>query len=448
LNEVENVGKTLVNAVWGRKRAIGGSTLAWGGQSLPFTHMDFSYRPWLQNSGWPISFESVAAYYNDANSFMGVDRLDYHQDIFSRAHIKDPGFNSSLIDFHVSKWAKEPNFQVLYKDFLQEKVTVVYNAQLQKIYQLENGAVEKIEVRNFNKEKIFYKVNTLIIAAGGIETTRILLNNNIGNHSGWLGKCFMEHPCIELGDVITDQPYQLQKHCNTHLWKKNKYSTRFSLSKKFQEEHTILNCSASIMFRPPMDKFDPYAELLAFKKDFKLRRLFKVSGSSGDMLKSIWAYMKDRFYYKVNADNKLVLMIEQEPVTDSYIGLSDVKDEFGLLKAKVSWHITYKTWETVIAISQLLKTEIERVNLGKVKLYEYISPETKNWDSYLSDVNHHMGGCRMSSSSENGVVDENLRVWNTPNCFVCSSAVFPTASHSNPTLTIMALALRLVDFLK
>ncbi|HTC00044.1 MAG TPA: hypothetical protein VK705_05130, partial [Ferruginibacter sp.] len=258
LNEVENTGKELVNAIWGRKRAIGGTTLVWGGQSLPFTPIDFSYRPWVQNSGWPISFDSVAQYYDDANAFMGIDGLNYYDDIFSKAKITDPGIDPLLLDFHVSKWANEPNFQTLYKHFLLKNVTVLYNAQLSRIYQLPDGTVDKIEVQNFKREKTFFNINKLIIAGGGIETVRILLNNNIGNHSGWLGKCFMEHPCIELGDVITSESYQLQKHFNTHIWNKNKYSIRLSLSKSFQEQNKTLNCSASFMFRPSRDKFDPY----------------------------------------------------------------------------------------------------------------------------------------------------------------------------------------------
>ena len=56
-----------------------------------------------------------------------------------------------------------------------------------------------------------------------------------------------------------------------------------------------------------------------------------------------------------------------------------------------------------------------------------------------------MGGCRMSKKSSNGVVNSDLQVWGHPNLYVCSSAVFPTGSHSNPTLTILALACRLAN---
>ena len=45
------------------------------------------------------------------------------------------------------------------------------------------------------------------------------------------------------------------------------------------------------------------------------------------------------------------------------------------------------------------------------------------------------------------VVDEHCRVFGVDNLYVASSSVFPTGGHSNCTLTIMALALRLVDHL-
>ena len=447
LNEVVNTGKILENAVWGRKRAIGGTTLAWGGQSLPFSTMDFSKRDWVKNSGWPIPYKEISKYYNQANAFMKIDTLNYKEDIFKNIKLADPGIDASLFEYHISKWASEPNFQILYKKFLDDKVTIIYNAHLYKIHKNEESRITAIALYNF-KEKLFtININTLIIAAGGIESVRILLDNQIGNHSGWLGKCFMDHPCIEVGEVITKDSYRLQKYFNTHVWQKRKYSVRLSLGKKQQQQKELLNCSASILFDPPEDKFNPYAEFISFRKDFKIRRLFKLSGSISSITKSLWVLFKDRFYYKVNAVNKLFLMIEQEPVEESFISLSEDLDKFGTPKARINWNITYKTWETVLAISKLLKQEIERLKFGTVDIYSVINDENKNWADCLSDVNHHMGASRMSSSAEKGVVNENLQVWGISNLYVCSSSVFPTSSHSNPTLTLLALGVRLSNFL-
>jgi choline dehydrogenase-like flavoprotein len=61
---------------------------------------------------------------------------------------------------------------------------------------------------------------------------------------------------------------------------------------------------------------------------------------------------------------------------------------------------------------------------------------------------HHIGTARMSASPRHGVVDADCAVHGVPNLFVASAAVFPTCGHANPTLTIVALALRLADHLK
>ena len=63
------------------------------------------------------------------------------------------------------------------------------------------------------------------------------------------------------------------------------------------------------------------------------------------------------------------------------------------------------------------------------------------------DSNHHMGGMRMAASAQDGVVDLDLRLHGTRNCYVCSGAVFPTSGFSNPTHTVLALAVRLAQHL-
>lgn len=447
LNAVEQTAKIVKNAVWGRKRVIGGTTISWGGQSLPFTPIDFEERVWVQNSGWPISFSDIAPYYKAADTYMGIDTMNYRSDIFPKIKLNDPGIDPEIFDFHVAKWTNNTNFYLQHKKILSSRIHLLYNAQLIRINKGFDNIINSIEVSNFKKNIFKFPVKTVIITAGTIETVRILLNNNLGNHSGLLGKYFMEHPCIELGIIKTYKIYQLQKYFNTHIRNGRKYSLRLSLSKKFQQQNQLLNCSASIMFRPPKGSFDMYAELKSFKKDLKLRRLIKISGSLKTLLKSGSAYLIDRFYYKSKAVAKLTLMIEQEPAEDSYITLSSNKDQFNIAMALIHWTITKKTWRTAVTTAKALKKQIEDLNFGKVELYDHVNAVTPDWENYLSDVCHNMGGCRMSSLPEDGVVDKNLQVWEVPNLFICSQAIFPTGSHSNPVLTMLALALRLADHL-
>jgi choline dehydrogenase-like flavoprotein len=56
-----------------------------------------------------------------------------------------------------------------------------------------------------------------------------------------------------------------------------------------------------------------------------------------------------------------------------------------------------------------------------------------------------MGTTRMSDDPADGVVDADCRTHDLDNCWIASSAVFPTGGAMNPTLTIAALALRVAD---
>jgi choline dehydrogenase-like flavoprotein len=128
LNKILQTGKELESSESGRKRAVGGTTIAWGGQSLPFYPIDFSKRDWVENSGWPLPIEEVQPYYNEANRFMGVDEVDYEDDVFAMLGMKKQPFKKDELWYHFSKWAPEPNFKKLYYNTLERTVTVLYNA--------------------------------------------------------------------------------------------------------------------------------------------------------------------------------------------------------------------------------------------------------------------------------------------------------------------------------
>jgi choline dehydrogenase-like flavoprotein len=455
LNEAEQSGKILNNIVWGRKRAIGGTTIAWGGQSLPFSPIDFEERDWVMNSGWPIGFSDLETFYKEANRFMDIDEMNYDEDIFKYLKLKKIDFTDEEIDHHFSKWAKEPNFRKLYDKELKKDVTVLYNAVVTKINVDEQGRAKQLIVKNFNFDEFYLSVNLVIIAAGAIETNRLLLNNNhqakagIGNYSGLLGKGFMEHPCIAVGTVHTQKAYQLQCSFNTHIKKQKKYSIRLSLSEQAQRKNKILNGSAGIMFQYKNEQVDPYLELknMLHSKTFyqAFSRVGGVATNFESYFKSAYAYVFQNMIYKHKAEAKLVMMLEQEPTEKSCISISREKDFFGCPKASVNWQITEKTWQTAMFLSKSIQTQLGSLFLGELNLNPEMYNENQSWASLLSDVNHHMGGTRMSDTEHSGIVNKNLQLWGHENIYVCSTSVFPTGSHSNPTLTLLALACRLAD---
>jgi choline dehydrogenase-like flavoprotein len=448
LNAVEQTGKRVENAENGRKRAVGGTSIAWGGQSLPFSPLDFEEKNWIENSGWPISFDDLKPFYPSANRFLNIDEWDYEGDIFERLNYKKIDFKDDHFYQHFSKWAPEPNLKKRYNRQLKNQVTILYNAVLTTINCDKNGKATTVHISNFNNEIFELPVHKLLLATGGIETNRILLANKIGEKSGWLGRCFMDHPCIVIGTLAHPDAYQLQSMFNTHVHKNRKYALRLSLTALAQAKYQLVNGSVLIEFWDYFTEGDnPYVKLFNPKNPRHLVDLKKIFKNYKSYWLSAKAFFVHRFIYKHKALSKISLMMEQEPTKASFVELSAENDQFGVPKARIHWAISPKTTESVRAIARFLTAEFERLSLGNINLYPYVLENKTDLNPYLTDVNHHLGGARMSNSPENGVVDRNLKVWGHDNIYVCSTAVFPTASHSNPTLTLMALCLRLVEHL-
>jgi choline dehydrogenase-like flavoprotein len=97
----------------------------------------------------------------------------------------------------------------------------------------------------------------------------------------------------------------------------------------------------------------------------------------------------------------------------------------------------------------LIGQQIGLAGIGRVKLMEFLRDE--NDDSWPETTNggwHHMGTTRMSSDPKKGVVNANCQVHGINNLYIAGSACFTTAGAPNPTLTVVALSLRLSDHVK
>jgi choline dehydrogenase-like flavoprotein len=446
LNEIEETGKRLGDAVWTRKRIIGGTTTAWGGQSLPFAPIDFDPRDWVEGSGWPIRYEALWPFYARANAFMGVDTLNYDTDIDHWLRQSGPPFDREVIYHHYSKWAPEPNFLKRHRARLNADVTLLYNAELLGLGLSDGrGRVEAVEVANFRGERRSLPVKTVVLAAGGIETSRILLLNGLGDQGGWLGRGFMEHPGLSAGEIETADMFRLQTWLGTRWKAGRRVSAKLSASARWQRENRLLNVSSGVMWLYEDGAAGPLNALGAFLRSPRPDRLLKALGQAGRLSQGLAAIVARGVVYKPGVTPQLNLVGEQPPTRDSYIALSDQTDRFGRPKARLHWRISPRTWESMVRFAELIAQELPRAGLGRVELYPHVRLDEPDWEARLTDVNHHMGGARMSASPADGVVDPDLRVWGVDNLYACSAAAFPTGSHSNPTLTLLALAARLAD---
>jgi choline dehydrogenase-like flavoprotein len=113
---------------------------------------------------------------------------------------------------------------------------------------------------------------------------------------------------------------------------------------------------------------------------------------------------------------------------------------------RVDWRINHADRRALDRLRQLLRASIENGGFGR--LVEDPDVDENGWPRSFEGGRHHMGTTRMHVDPKRGVVDSDCRVHGIENLFVVGSSVFPSAGYANPTLTIVALTLRLADNLK
>ncbi len=121
----------------------------------------------------------------------------------------------------------------------------------------------------------------------------------------------------------------------------------------------------------------------------------------------------------------------------------------GVPRAKLHWQLSMLEKRSIRKMYEIIGQQVGQSGFGRVRMLEYLEDENDDtWPSFTGGGWHHMGTTRMNDDPQKGVVDSNCRVHSMQNLFIASSSVFPTAGAVNPTLTIIALSLRISDHIK
>jgi choline dehydrogenase-like flavoprotein len=139
--------------------------------------------------------------------------------------------------------------------------------------------------------------------------------------------------------------------------------------------------------------------------------------------------------------------VEQSPDPQSRIRLSARTDRLGQPLAQIDWRVSETERLTVATLGKLIVQEFLRKGLPAPKLADWIE-SGRHDEARFSDVAHPSGSTRMAQNPSEGVVDDNCKIHGIEGIYIAGSSIFPTNGHSNPTLMIVALAIRLADRLK
>ncbi len=441
LNEGKNSGPSFLSLDHSRMRSFGGGGLLWAGWCAPFESNEFEKKPFLHLSGWPISLKDIENYYKEAAKMLGISYEKFYDKKLIGETAQEKNFKEFFRDKSLLKasvfQASSPvnrNLAEKYRIELENSnnTDVIFHSTVTNINLSNNGKdVDNVSISDLSGNNANIKAKIFVLACGALENPRILLSSNkyykngIGNSQGLVGSCFMSHPGInnvgEIHKISSGKCYDGPK-------KNIDYKVTFEISPKERLKHKILRHTLSVENFSQSIKsklFDKSNFFLNIKKTF-----CKITGKQ---------YFSNNWNLNVG--------LEQPPNLSNYLKLDNKIDQLGVPKINMHWNkISNIERDTVIKSVNIMAKELGMLNTGRIKLKEdLLSGKAFNIDD---PINHHIGTTRMSDSPKTGVVDKNCKVFDLSNLYIAGSSVFATSSIVNPTYTIVALSLRLGEYLK
>jgi choline dehydrogenase-like flavoprotein len=322
--------------------------------------------------------------------------------------------------------------------------------------EMDGERITGVRTRTFGGKDVLFEAEEYVFCLGAIESSRFFLQPRDGglpwNVSGLLGTNFQDHIDSNAATVRVKDRRRFHERFDNIFLGGFKYHPKIKLSEQAQRECGTLNAGATMYFVSEMD--EQLDRLKATAKKVLGGRIGEVSAKDIAILaqnlpllvRQGWRYKAvHRAYNPKAAKIQLRVHCEQEPQSASSISLCDERDSLGLLRTRLDWHISDAEQKTIREFAQIAKREL--ADIAEIDIDAQLAQGDPAYRLRCDDSNHHMGGMRMGTSANEGVVDPNLRLHGTKNCYVCSGAVFPTSGFSNPTHTVLALAARLAEYL-
>jgi hypothetical protein len=469
------------------KKGLGGSSATWGGRCAMYDEIDFLPRRILDGQcTWDIAlFNESRQYVNEAANYFecGEGRFNLNEiPSFAGSHIAEHFESGDVSDSTIERWSMPTRFGERYRPLLDSSSTIhlltgweVFSFRMRPV----GGTVSAVDVRNFSGQrhaKIIARI--VVLSAGAQETTRLLLKNgqlfyDRGGSPPSLGKYYQGHVSGKIasvkfyGDPAKTEYGFLRSSDGVFLRR------RFQLSTKALLENNLLNTALWLdnplylnpdhrngamslmylaMITPGLGKrLAPAAIAQSITKGKivgipqHIRNLVKDFPSSLTIPAAIFysRYCVKRklpgvFLYNRQNIYALHFHAEQVPVAENCMEMASDGETLN-----INYKLMDRDVDSVIRTHDLLDNWLRECKCGELSYWYPKSELPAAIRSTSMDGLHQVGTTRIAANAASGVVDTDLRVWGTPNLFVCSSSVFPTSGQANPTFFMGVFAVRL-----
>jgi choline dehydrogenase-like flavoprotein len=459
--EAELKGQAHLGTTKGRFRVFGGTSLRWGGQVLGTAEGGAE--------AWPVGAEELRPFVAEAEGLLEVGKLPFEAGEFFEAIDQPlPAMLERLsgVDARVSKWMAFPRRNLapsLGKDLL-ERARVYLHAQVVELLLSPGGErVEAVVVRTPAVALVRFEAEEVVVAAGTVETSRLLLASRsvsaggVGNGNDQVGRNFHDHVTLPAATltgaararVVSElRPWVFFAGGMGDVRGGTLHSVKLEASRELRERLGLNPILAHFaIVEPEGSGITVVREMLTslqrgeFGKALTAHAL-KIPGAMLDGARLVLgAKLRHRRFISDGAVLKLQFNVAQDRPSCSRIMLGDGVDAVGMPEVVVDWRVSEQEVGTMRRYAGHLKEQFEVMGLTGVEWAPGMLDDSQVVG--LEDARHAMGGACMGTDPRTSVVDAELRVHGVGNLSIASAAVFPDGSAQLPTLTMMALALRL-----
>jgi choline dehydrogenase-like flavoprotein len=445
-----------------RLRYFGGCSNHWGGYCRPLEPATFARRPWIAHSGWPIDGAELGPHYDAAAALCQIGPLEpdaaaWAERLRLAALPLAPDGDLADMLFQLSRPIR---FGEAYRRPLVQaaNVTLCLNGTATALTaHPAGGHVEQAEIGTLGGGRFAIRARAFVLACGGIENARLLLASNdvepagLGNRNDLVGRFFTDHAHFHLGELALAAPADPQLYLEPVATGPGRAVVlHLQLTAAAQARERLPE--VAVKLRPGL----PSAGERSLRSVATALRMGRMpphlSDHLGNMIRDIGGVggaLARMAQHKLLSHELLprhpgVLALrsvgELVPDPANRVRLGRRRDRLGQPLARLDWQPTSFDRAAMRRLGMILAQELGRQGLGRVML-----PEAQ---PFIDGGWHHMGTTRMSDHPGSGVVDRNLRVHGIDNLYIAGSSVFPTGGSGAPTLTIVALSVRLAEHLR
>jgi choline dehydrogenase-like flavoprotein len=473
LHDLESVGQPVRPDFMSRARYYGGTCNLWAGRCMRLEPFDLAPRSWVPHSGWPLSAEELNADLPAAGRYLGLPDTALFDAADPRTRLsadESELLGRDGLEPRVALWARRPmRFGPRHRRAIErsDRIRLLLNANATGLGLHADGRrVEALRIGILGGSAFEVRARDFVLTSGGLENARLLLvsrdvhSNGVGNAHDVVGRYFMDHPRAIHGRVTIERPARFP-HLKGLPLADGSIQLGVGVPHAAQEQYGILNHYATFE-----TEHSDYTEksYRSFVETMKVLLRKGYAGKRTDVGRAKLGKVPELIYLltprelmphplyrflhaakrtlvpgKASQRRVVVYFCEQPPNPDSRVTLSDERDALGVNRLVLDWRLGDEVTRSLAFLQDHLARELAEAGAGKL--------EPGEGEPDYTDASHHMGTTRMSDDPRTGVVDRDGRVHGVENLFCASSSVFPSAGHSNPTLTIVALAVRLARHL-